>query len=173
MRSCTGRVRTLASVTMIVHEVEVSPVSGFFHRSHRPGEAQHTAVPRADEVWLFAVRHLEPLVVATRGQNAPMPLECIPEHRLVDNAFGSRVEACRQLLERLFPPPWNEPASNSCTERGARENSWILSVRATALRSDATVKKVSSQASPQGELGQTYLVSGKRVSMRLWRSEEP
>jgi hypothetical protein len=41
------------------------------------------------------------------------------------------------------------------------------------MPSDATVKKVSSQALSQGELGQTYLASGKRVSMRLWRNEEP
>jgi mannose-6-phosphate isomerase-like protein (cupin superfamily) len=38
---------------------------------------------------------------------------------------------------------------------------------------DATVKKVSSQTSPRGDMGQTYLVSGRRVSMRLWRNEEP
>jgi mannose-6-phosphate isomerase-like protein (cupin superfamily) len=38
---------------------------------------------------------------------------------------------------------------------------------------DATVKKVSSKTSPRGDMGQTYLASGKRVSMRLWRNEEP
>src|SRR5215470_17073785 len=38
---------------------------------------------------------------------------------------------------------------------------------------DATVKKVSSRTSPRGDMGQTYLTSGKRVSMRLWRNEEP
>jgi quercetin dioxygenase-like cupin family protein len=38
---------------------------------------------------------------------------------------------------------------------------------------DTTVKKVSSSTSPRGEMGQVYLVSGKRVSMRLWRDEEP
>ena len=38
---------------------------------------------------------------------------------------------------------------------------------------DTTVKKVSSQHSPCGDMGQVYLVSGKRVSMRLWRSEAP
>jgi quercetin dioxygenase-like cupin family protein len=38
---------------------------------------------------------------------------------------------------------------------------------------DATVKKVSSQTSPRGDMGQTYLASGKRVSMRLWESEKP
>jgi mannose-6-phosphate isomerase-like protein (cupin superfamily) len=38
---------------------------------------------------------------------------------------------------------------------------------------DTTVKKVSSQSSPRGELGQVYLASGKRVSLRLWHDEEP
>jgi len=36
---------------------------------------------------------------------------------------------------------------------------------------DTSVKKVTSKHSPKGELGQKYLVSGKRVSMRLWESE--
>jgi quercetin dioxygenase-like cupin family protein len=33
---------------------------------------------------------------------------------------------------------------------------------------DTTVTKVSSGFSPKGPFGQTYLASGKRVSMRLW-----
>jgi hypothetical protein len=33
---------------------------------------------------------------------------------------------------------------------------------------DTTVKKVSAAHSPKGEMGRTYLVSGKRLSMRLW-----
>lgn len=33
---------------------------------------------------------------------------------------------------------------------------------------DTTVKKVDSAHSPVGEMGQKYLVSGRRVSMRLW-----
>lgn len=36
---------------------------------------------------------------------------------------------------------------------------------------DSSVKKVDSAHSPQGAMGQTYLGSGKAVSMRLW--EEP
>jgi quercetin dioxygenase-like cupin family protein len=36
---------------------------------------------------------------------------------------------------------------------------------------ETTVKKVSSAHSPRGEMGQKYLVSGKRVSMRLWATE--
>jgi quercetin dioxygenase-like cupin family protein len=38
---------------------------------------------------------------------------------------------------------------------------------------DTTVKKVQSEHSPHGELGQKHLVSGKRVSMRLWENEQP
>ncbi len=38
---------------------------------------------------------------------------------------------------------------------------------------DTSVKKVSSAASPKGEMGQKYLASGKAVSMRLWENEPP
>ncbi len=38
---------------------------------------------------------------------------------------------------------------------------------------DTTIKKVSSRSSPKGDMGQVCLASGKRVSMRLWRDEEP
>jgi quercetin dioxygenase-like cupin family protein len=34
--------------------------------------------------------------------------------------------------------------------------------------SDTTIKKVEAASAPSGEMGQKYLVSGKRVSMRLW-----
>jgi quercetin dioxygenase-like cupin family protein len=33
---------------------------------------------------------------------------------------------------------------------------------------DSTIKKVTSDHSPLGEMGQKYLVAGKRLSMRLW-----
>jgi quercetin dioxygenase-like cupin family protein len=36
---------------------------------------------------------------------------------------------------------------------------------------DTTVKKISAAHSPTGELGQKYLASGKRVSLRLWDAE--
>lgn len=36
---------------------------------------------------------------------------------------------------------------------------------------DTTIVKVSSEASPKGEMGQLYLASGKGVSMRLWRDQ--
>ena len=38
---------------------------------------------------------------------------------------------------------------------------------------DSTVKKVSSNSSPTGEMGQKYLVAGKAVAMRLWQNEQP
>ncbi|MDX1420974.1 MAG: cupin domain-containing protein [Rubricoccaceae bacterium] len=34
--------------------------------------------------------------------------------------------------------------------------------------SDRTIKRVDSHTSPLGEMGQKYLVSGKRLAMRLW-----
>ena len=38
---------------------------------------------------------------------------------------------------------------------------------------DTTIIKVQSAHSPKGGLGQTYLASGKNVSMRLWKDEQP
>ena len=37
--------------------------------------------------------------------------------------------------------------------------------------SDTTIKKVEAASSPHGEMGQKYLVAGKRLSMRLWALE--
>ncbi len=39
--------------------------------------------------------------------------------------------------------------------------------------SDTSVKKVNSNYSPTGELGQKYLASGISIGMRLWENEEP
>lgn len=41
------------------------------------------------------------------------------------------------------------------------------------MTEDKSVKKVSSNTSPKGALGQKYLADGKFVSMRLWDGEEP
>jgi len=38
---------------------------------------------------------------------------------------------------------------------------------------DTTVKKIDRDASPHGAMGQTYLASGKKLSMRLWEDEAP
>jgi quercetin dioxygenase-like cupin family protein len=39
--------------------------------------------------------------------------------------------------------------------------------------SDTSVIKVNSQTSPKGKMGQKYLASGVKVSMRLWEAEQP
>ena len=36
---------------------------------------------------------------------------------------------------------------------------------------ETTIKKVEAGSSPKGEMGQKYLVAGKRVSMRIWIDE--
>ena len=36
---------------------------------------------------------------------------------------------------------------------------------------DTTIKKVEADTSPKGEMGQKYLVAGKRISLRLWIDE--
>ncbi|MGE0755546.1 MAG: cupin domain-containing protein [Pirellulaceae bacterium] len=38
---------------------------------------------------------------------------------------------------------------------------------------DKSVTKVSARTAPKGEMGQKYLASGIRVSMRLWEKEPP
>lgn len=38
---------------------------------------------------------------------------------------------------------------------------------------DTSVTKVSAAYSPKGEMGQKYLASGVRISMRLWEEERP
>jgi quercetin dioxygenase-like cupin family protein len=38
---------------------------------------------------------------------------------------------------------------------------------------DTSVTKVQSRHSPKGEMGQKYLASGIKVSMRLWEKEAP
>ena len=38
---------------------------------------------------------------------------------------------------------------------------------------DTTIKKIDSSESPQGSMGQRYLATGKKMSMRLWENVEP
>src|ERR1051325_9435055 len=38
---------------------------------------------------------------------------------------------------------------------------------------DMSVTKVDSKFSPHGEMGQKYLASGVKVSVRLWEDEQP
>lgn len=41
------------------------------------------------------------------------------------------------------------------------------------MPTDTTIKKIDSEHSPTGEMGQKYLASGVSVSMRLWLDEKP
>ena len=41
----------------------------------------------------------------------------------------------------------------------------------TTTKPDTTIKKIEAASSPRGEMGQKYLVAGKRLSMRLWIDE--
>jgi hypothetical protein len=47
----------------------------------------------------------------------------------------------------------------------------LLRERRGLSMSDTTIKKVEAASSPRGEMGQRYLVAGKRVSMRIWIDE--
>ncbi len=38
---------------------------------------------------------------------------------------------------------------------------------------ETTVTKIDARHSPRGVMGQKYLASGKRLSMRLWEDEQP
>ncbi len=42
-----------------------------------------------------------------------------------------------------------------------------------AAMSDTTIKKVDSEHSPTGSMGQKYLASGTSIAMRLWEHEKP
>lgn len=42
----------------------------------------------------------------------------------------------------------------------------------TMSSTDTTIKKISSDHSPQGAMGQLYLASGKNVALRMW-DEQP
>ncbi len=48
-----------------------------------------------------------------------------------------------------------------------------LKLKDEITMSDTSVKKVDSAQSPTGAMGQKYLASGTRLSMRLWENEQP
>jgi quercetin dioxygenase-like cupin family protein len=47
----------------------------------------------------------------------------------------------------------------------------VLKPESKKTGSDSSIKKVETGSSPRGDMGQKYLVAGKRVSMRLWTHE--
>jgi quercetin dioxygenase-like cupin family protein len=56
---------------------------------------------------------------------------------------------------------WDIRAEVSMPERNADR-------KEIGMARDTTVKKVQSAHSPLGDMGQKYLVSGRKLSMRLW-----
>ena len=52
--------------------------------------------------------------------------------------------------------------------------SWLSrSIKASEDMGDKSITKVSAATAPRGPMGQKYLASGIRLSMRLWESESP
>src|SRR5947208_14062955 len=69
--------------------------------------------------------------------------------------------AFRRQTDRSF----REPAARRVIDQSRKQ--WSGDMR------DSTIKKVSEKTAPKGAMGQTYLVSGKHLAMRLWRNEAP
>ena len=71
---------------------------------------------------------------------------------------NTSAESKKRVKERLAE------LESLLTETGSATES-ILSD--ATIKTDTTIKKVEAGSSPRGEMGQKYLVAGKRVSMRL------
>lgn len=39
------------------------------------------------------------------------------------------------------------------------------------MKADTTIKRIDSNHSPTGEMGQKYLASGEPIAMRLWENQ--
>jgi len=98
MRSWIGRVRALASVTMIVHDLICWPLSGSCHSSHKPAKGSIV-------IGLLAGRRWLPLVIARRRDDAavlrPAPEEMLqlwPVSRRVNRA-GNETDP--KLIEAI------------------------------------------------------------------------
>ena len=75
----------------------------------------------------------------------------------------TRAKARLAELESLLTETGSATVSKSPNEPFAAD---------TTSKADTTIKKVESGSSPKGEMGQKYLVAGKRLSMRLWVQEK-
>ena len=92
------------------------------------------------------------------------------------------MEAAKVLTGENLGSGWVETTDQSIERAKARlaELESLLTESGSATVSkpisepsvrDTTIKKVESGSSPRGEMGQKYLVAGKRVSMRFWIQE--
>jgi quercetin dioxygenase-like cupin family protein len=93
------------------------------------------------------------------------------------------MESAKVLTGENLGSGWVETTAQSIERAKARlaelESILTESGPATVSKSpieppaaDTTIKKVESGFSPKGEMGQKYLVAGKRLSMRLWFQEK-
>ena len=62
-------------------------------------------------------------------------------------------------------------ACASCRANNREPIGGLDEITQVIAMSDTTIKKVEAASSPRGEMGQRYLVAGKRVSMRFWELE--
>ena len=94
-------------------------------------------------------------------------------------SYGAAVTLTRH---KFTGNPWPSAALRQCSRCSAEVmliNAQLASTPPATkhignlMSVDTTVKKVGGQASPHGEMDQTCLVSGKRVSLGLWRNEKP
>jgi hypothetical protein len=67
------------------------------------------------------------LILALRRDDAPVALERVAKHGLVDDALRSSIEGSRQLLHRLFQPVGDEaPAHRDELSYGFRPRRDLL-----------------------------------------------
>jgi quercetin dioxygenase-like cupin family protein len=79
---------------------------------------------------------------------------------------GTLSASSTKNAEALMPVQWRATAVEFFSQRQIG-----LSTKWRSIMPDTTIKKVEAGTSPRGEMGQKYLVAGKRVSMRLWVQE--
>jgi uncharacterized cupin superfamily protein len=83
--------------------------------------------------------------------------------------WSNGAASVRRPCEARTPDIKEQPVKFSCLffECVTKDNTDGLKVM-----TDSTVKKIDSHYSPKGAMGQKYLASGKKVSMRLWQDED-
>jgi len=85
--------------------------------------------------------------------------------------MADRVRLIRQAVNPDAPWPGARSLPTLTTDHDGHRQGHHA--RGHRPMSDTTIIKVNSAHSPKGKDGQTYLASGKNVSMRLWQDEEP
>jgi len=83
------------------------------------------------------------------------------------------ISPARIVGSGIFPAEFNADAGYivHCRANNREPIGGLDEITQVIAMSDTTIKKVEAASSPRGEMGQRYLVAGKRVSMRLWELE--